>query len=395
MRTYALPPLLDHHSHYSLYAALSSMPSLAEVYDHAHACEVIRSSINETLTVIQGWNSAGYTLAPGDIEEGKPVIVLDLSLHGMIMNHCAEEYLSRDYMDIVQNYKNLRWTEKNLPGILNMIVRLASLSAEKTRSFGRSLMETGIGAMEDMLLPDSGWLALMPDFPIPVEYWADERVFAALGPLERGKVKGVKLFTDGALGTRTAALSAPYVSGGRGILLMDSDVITSELHNYMKQGIPVAVHAIGDMAVDQVVKTAGILRRERGCSGPVRIEHAQFITRDAAFAARDEGITLSMQPNFSLDSVMYTDRLPRGYAAVNNPFRMLIDDAGFIPGRDLFFGSDGMPHGMQPALQSALFPPFAGQALTIMEFKEGYCLPGADNEWLVRIDDNSVEISRL
>ncbi len=392
MKNISIPPLYDHHSHYLLYAALSVMPSLAEVNDHTHACDIIRGNTSEDITIIPGWNSSMFALTPQDLGDEGPVIVFNLSLHGMVMNTPAEEYLSREYNDIVQNYMDPLWTEKNLPAILGMIVCLAPPSIEQTTSFGKSLLESGVGAMDDMLLPGRDWLTLSTGFPIPVKFWADEKVYAALTPAERGKIQGVKLFTDGALGTRTAALSDHYLSGERGILLMENDVFTARLHKYMKPGIPLAIHAIGDMAVDQVVEAVRLLRNETGCSGPVRIEHAQFITRDAAFTAKEAGITLSMQPNFNTDSVIYADRLPRGYSSLNNPFRMLIDKAGFVPGRDMLFGSDGMPHGIQPALQSSLFPPFAGQILTLSEFRDGYCLADSDREWLINIDGNRVII---
>jgi predicted amidohydrolase YtcJ len=84
-----------------------------------------------------------------------------------------------------------------------------------------------------------------------------------------------------------------------------------------------------------------------------------------------------MQPNFSDDSVCYQDRLPPDNAARNNPFRLLIDTVGYVPGVDLFFGSDGMPHGVHEGLRQALFPDprFPGQRLTPDEFRAGYCLP--------------------
>ena len=66
------------------------------------------------------------------------------------------------------------------------------------------------------------------------------------------------------------------------------------------------------------------------------------------------------------------DRLPDGYPERNNPFRMLIDQVGYIPGDDLLFGSDGMPHGIREALRQSLFPPYAGQTLTLEEFVAGY-----------------------
>lgn len=375
-----------------LYAALSVMPSLAEACNYASACEIIHGSKDSDITIIRGWNTSEFMLTPGELGNDKPVIVLNLSLHGMIMNDPARQYLERDYSDIVLNLGDPFWTEKNLPRLLGMIIRIASPGAEEVKSFGRSLMQAGIVAMEDMLLPGTGWLGLVHDSPVDIEFWADEDVFAGLTPDERRRVNGVKLFADGALGTRTACLAVPYLSGERGILLMEDSVMADKLHGYMKQGIPVAVHAIGDSAVERVVKTLVFLRRERGCSGPVRIEHAQFITRDAAFASKDAGIILSMQPNFSMDSVMYADRLPRGYPSLNNPFRMLIDKAGFIPGKDLLFGSDGMPHGIQPAMQSSLFPPYAGQALTPDEFTDGYCVTGADPVWMIHIGDDMVRV---
>lgn len=81
-----------------------------------------------------------------------------------------------------------------------------------------------------------------------------------------------------------------------------------------------------------------------------------------------------MQPNFSFDSIDYSDRLSKEYLDNNNPFRTLIDEVGFVPGKDLIFGSDGMPHGIYTALKAALFPPLENQQLSIAELKAGYCM---------------------
>jgi len=51
---------------------------------------------------------------------------------------------------------------------------------------------------------------------------------------------------------------------------------------------------------------------------------------------------------------------------------MLIDEAGFVPGEDLIFGSDGMPHGAAAAVRQALSPPYPDrQALAIDELIAG------------------------
>ena len=52
---------------------------------------------------------------------------------------------------------------------------------------------------------------------------------------------------------------------------------------------------------------------------------------------------------------------------------MLIDDAGFVCGEDLIFGSDGMPHGIEFALKQSLFPSLESQRLSLDEFRAGYC----------------------
>lgn len=319
MKSITLPPLYDHHSHYSLYSALSSMPSLAGIADRSVACEIIRSSINKDLTIVRGWNSSSFPLFQDDLKNMEPVIVLNLSLHGLIMNNSAMEFLSDDYHDLVLNHSDSIWMEKNLPQILGIITKIASPSPCEISAFGESLLNEGISCMEDMLLPAPEWLTLISASPLPVYFWADDKVYVTLDQSEKEKIKGVKIFTDGALGTKTAALSSPYDSGENGLLLHEDEHLVAELYDYMKNGIPVSLHSIGDMATDQVIKIISMLRRENGCGGAVRIEHAQFITRENARSARDAGITLSMQPNFSDDSVMYADRLPSGFAEITIP----------------------------------------------------------------------------
>ena len=207
-------------------------------------------------------------------------------------------------------------------------------------------------------------------------------------------VTGLKLFSDGALGVRTAAVHTPYDNGSRGLLIYDDDALQLELARCLGHGKDVAIHAIGDRAIDQVV--AGLRRLESriGPSTAIRIEHAQLISKATALQAKELGIKLCMQPNFSQDSEDYRDRLAEHYLPANNPFRMLIDEVGYVPGEDLLFGSDGMPHGAAEALQQALFPPHPRQQqLTLDEFVAGYCLPDqSQGAFDVVISDEDVTI---
>ncbi len=142
----------------------------------------------------------------------------------------------------------------------------------------------------------------------------------------------------------------------------------------------------------------GRLKQTKGVIPPlVRMEHCQFISEANAHRARSLGMILSMQPNFSSDSVQYRDRLSGKYCSRNNPFRMLIDTAGFTPGKDLIFGSDGMPHGVKYALEMALFPPVPSQRLTLEEFIAGYCMDTQENGYIdIKVDeDKRTVLSRV
>ena len=103
---------------------------------------------------------------------------------------------------------------------------------------------------------------------------------------------------------------------------------------------------------------------------------------------------LSERTRFWADTDTYAE-LSSEYHLGNNPFRMLINEVGFEPGLDLVFGSDGMPHGAEAALNAALFPPLASQVLTLDEFVAGYCLPDEHQGYIdVGIDEahNSISV---
>ena len=208
-------------------------------------------------------------------------------------------------------------------------------------------------------------------------FWSAPETFDAASPANRARIHGIKLFTDGAIGATTAALHDRYLTADhKGILLYGDDELQRLIAKYAADK-PIAIHAIGNAAIDQVVTAVEAVARGGGLRHDIRMEHAQFISESTARRAKALGMHLCMQPNFSEDSIAYADRLPAGYPARNIPFRMLIDRIGYVPGEDLYFGSDGMPHGIHEALRQSLFPDggYEGQLLTLDEFVAGYCLP--------------------
>jgi predicted amidohydrolase YtcJ len=264
----------------------------------------------------------------------------------------------------------------------------AGASAAKLKAFFDRLGELGVYSAEEMLLVGVDEIQMFDDAGLAhrTQFWAAPETYESASPEERARIHGIKLFTDGAIGVTTAALHQEYrvglrptahgleSVGYRGMLLYSDDELEALIVRWSKEK-PMAIHAIGDAAIDQVVAAVERAASRVPSRQTIRIEHAQFISEATARRAKSLGLHLSMQPNFSEDSVAYAERLPAGYPANNNPFRMLIDRIGYVPGVDLYFGSDGMPHGAPEALRQSLIPEggHAGQMLTLDEFVAGYC----------------------
>ena len=128
-------------------------------------------------------------------------------------------------------------------------------------------------------------------------------------------LRAVKLFADGALGSRGAALLAPYSDApqSRGLLFQPDAALHAQMLAAAKAGFQVNVHAIGDAANRQVLLGFEALQKELGARSTQlrhRIEHAQVIAlADIPRFAKDQVIA-SIQPTHATsDMNMAEDRV--------------------------------------------------------------------------------------
>jgi predicted amidohydrolase YtcJ len=374
--TIRIPWLHDRHNHATLYASLDGCPSLAGK-EPGDALEALRALPRDRLSLVHGWNSGRVPLASQDLRSLPPALIVNVSMHGFVLTEAGRGFLEAERPDLVAHRLDPDWCERNMATLLGAFSRIARLTMEKLEAFMSRMEALGVGALDDMLVPDEDGVRLLRESRCAsrVPCWVAPETYRALSPTLRQEVAGLKFFADGALGTRTAALHGGYLDGAHGLLVHSDDELLRMLGDAHRTGHAVAIHAIGDLAIEQALQVLERLGRD-GVSFPlVRLEHVQMIGERQARRARDLGAVLSMQPNFSMDSHDYADRLGRHWLEANNPFRMLIDKVGFVPGVDLVLGSDGMPHGVESAIQWSLFPPCPGQTLTVDELIAGY---GAD-----------------
>lgn len=397
MQKIKIPYLHDHHSHFSLYAGLNNCLNIKEESSKEKVLDMIREISKNELNAVYGWNSGKYRFSQSELESLPPVVILNLSLHGFIMNSSAEKLLKDKYPEIIGNYKDPSWCEEHLTELVLFFSQILPFSVNTALEFADILEKRyGIHEIEDMLLPSEEVFEIIENSSLfkRVSFWADINTFRTLSNKTASKIKGVKLFADGANGAATAAIGESYITGEKGFLTHSDFALTELMDEALSTSKGVAVHAIGDRAIDQIISVVKDLRK-KGLTDTVRIEHCQFIFKESAKKAKDLGIVLSMQPNFNEDSLIYADRIPKKYVIQNNPFRMLIDEVGFIPGIDLIFGSDGMPHGIEFALEQVLWPTVESQKLSIEELIDGYCLKDGERNLEIEIDHNSKKVKIL
>jgi predicted amidohydrolase YtcJ len=121
---------------------------------------------------------------------------------------------------------------------------------------------------------------------------------------DRLSVGALKLWLDGGMMARTAALTAPYLSadgdsGGSGQLAFDDDELAALILDAHRAGWQLAIHAIGDAAVDQAIAvvTAAQAAHPRP-DARHRVEHCGLVRPDQLPLLAQAGLTAVVQPAF-------------------------------------------------------------------------------------------------
>ncbi|MCQ9182763.1 amidohydrolase [Streptomyces sp. IBSBF 2953] len=178
--------------------------------------------------------------------------------------------------------------------------------------------------------------------PRVVGYWAEQDVDKAreLGALGAAG----DLFVDGALGSHTACLHAPYADADHtGAAYLDAAEVAAHVAACTEAGLQAGFHAIGDAAVSAVVEGVRTAAEKIGLAriraARHRVEHAEMLRPQTIAAFAELGLTASVQPAFDAlwggEEGMYAQRLGVERARTLNPFAALLR-----AGVPLAFGSD-------------------------------------------------------
>lgn len=140
----------------------------------------------------------------------------------------------------------------------------------------------------------------------------DREAFLSEGPFQgdRLALRAVKLMLDGALGSRGAALHAPYSDepGHTGLLLLSPEEFEARAKAFMARGFQVATHAIGDRANTLVVDAMLRAAQATGTKdGRHRVEHAQVMRLTDIERLGKGGLVASVQPTHATSDMPWAE----------------------------------------------------------------------------------------
>lgn len=132
-----------------------------------------------------------------------------------------------------------------------------------------------------------------------------------------------KFFSDGSLGARTALLSTPYAddSSAIGTRIYDRDELKRRMHVVQRHGFQIAIHAIGDAALDESLDAIEYaLAGESNAVHRHRVEHASICRPDQIERLVKLDVPVAIQPQFVTSDRWSGQRVGENRAAWCYPF---------------------------------------------------------------------------
>lgn len=177
----------------------------------------------------------------------------------------------------------------------------------------------------------------------------------ARGPLHDGdgwlSMRALKFFADGALGSRGARLLEPYLDGSYGIQIHGDNELAARTKLLMESGWQVAIHAIGDYAVREVLDAFQTVNAQVRKKLRPRLEHAQMVSPEDCIRFETLQTIASIQPaHLRSDVVWVNESLRQDQISRLFPWRQLAPYTTFAAGSDYPIDDPNPWHGISAAI---------------------------------------------
>jgi predicted amidohydrolase YtcJ len=400
-----VPGLIDTHAHF-LWTALSlAALDVSGGEDHPALQAILRRAIADTPRgeLVFGMGFTEYALdterhspileALDAVAPDNPVYLMGVTGHLSAANSRALEFLAmaddtpgimRDANGrpnglLADKANNLAWDSFSLVfGAKAQVGEMIALAAEKALSVGLTTLHAleGGSTSEDEAIIDL--LAAMPTLPLRLVLYYQTMDVNRVVELGLPRIGGCILL-DGDVGPHTAALSEPYLDDPTcyGTLYHPQEEISAFVLKAHQAGLQVAMHAVGDAAVEQALNAyeAALTALPRG-DHRHRIEHCEIIREEQIQRAQRLGVALAIQPPFNLywPHTTYYPTLGEERAWKADPVRRLLRPGLLVAG-----GSDSTvtPLGPLIGVHAAVNHSNPAEQVSVQEGLELYTLNAA------------------
>ncbi|GAB3561438.1 amidohydrolase [Spelaeicoccus albus] len=406
-----LPGLIDGHTHLGTTGLLSiALDVSAERSREAVLSRISRAAAglrpHEWLDVVgydqRAIGDAHLTAKELDLAgEGRPVWVKHISNHASVVStavvKAAKEHTiagySTEQQGLLIDEEQTLVTEQRLPYPLSTVEDAISSAGHQCLSEGiTACVDAGVGSGIESLshlelaayarLRRRGALPvraqLMPHYGVlhAIPGHVDDHVTIGLDlGLQQGfgddwlSLGAVKIWIDGGMMARSAALTAPYEgTNNLGILNEDPSTVVDQIGRAHSSGWQIAAHAIGDRAIDLAIEAFESAQSDIPRSDlKHRIEHGGYIRDDQVSRLSRLNVSISTQPCFLWGSgddftrvvgAERAQRLYRGRSLINAGIRLIGSTDRPLPGTPLQAmqvlverrSSTGLPMGPEEAI---------------------------------------------
>ncbi len=148
------------------------------------------------------------------------------------------------------------------------------------------------------LLLKEGELLIKLRLYLPIEAVSKKEIYSSFQNNDQVSIKGFKIFADGSLGSRTAALEKEYSDdpGNFGVLRYRDSEMREMVQSIDAMGMQAVIHAIGDRAIAQAIDA--ISSADRRNRNRHRIEHASLAPKSLREEMSRKRIPATVQPHF-------------------------------------------------------------------------------------------------
>ncbi|NLN96130.1 MAG: amidohydrolase [Bacteroidales bacterium] len=358
------PGFIDAHSHFTGYARGLQQASLREAFSFEHVLEIMQqhaANHNTEWLLGRGWDQNKWQDKSfpvhhqlSEIFPDVPVVLIRIDGHAVIVNQEAMNRLGIDDDTLFPEgeaiYHNGKLSGvflehsadrfKNAVPPLNQNELITALQEAQKNCFEAGLTSVCDAGLDKntVLLIDS----LQQKGKLKIRIYAmlnptDENIdyFVKNGVYKTGRlsIRSIKLYADGALGSRGARLLEPYYDAPEqlGIWVDDADVIRKYSEIAYNNGYQMNIHAIGDAAVRRVIDVYSEFLNEKN-DLRWRIEHAQVVHPDDFQRLGQYSIIPSIQSTHATSDMYWAgqrlgnERLKYSYAQ-----KMLLNENGWLP----------------------------------------------------------------